>query len=303
MRSTMNAYTTFKRIIMLFLCTALLISCGALRTFHEYARAGDTIAIPVGVQSNFNKDNITVTITPSSGSPIELTAIDPKIRGIINFYPDPISSMNISRELRTNLTPSSRTYGDVMLATANNDKDYFQTVVFIDLPTTLPVGLTQVEVRNDSGVYHQATLNVIGGVGSANSFESDWNGGLSLDDNMLDSLARTSHTTVNIDSAVIPHAIEISFTHDPDDSIGGAGKAFVVNPLGYRKALHWSDDGTNMTIIMNESKAGLIDHMNDYKFYITGTVTGLQFSAVEGYDINGVLIPDVTVTTSVTIMN
>ena len=299
MRKTMNTYTTLlKKIITLFLCTAFLTSCGALRTFHEYARAGDTIAIPVGMKANFNKDNITVTITPSYGDIIVLTAADPKIRAIINFYPDPISSMNISREIQTDLTRFSRTYADTMLFQANNDKDYFQTVVFIDLPTTLPVGLTQVEVSNNLGENHQASLDIIEGVGSPNSFSSDIVGGLFLDANMLDSLARTSHTTVNIDSDIIPHAIEISFTHDPDASIGGTGKAFVVNPLGYRKALHWTDDGTNMTIIMNESKTGLIDHMNDYKFYITGTVTGLQFGTVEGYDINGVAISGVTVTTS-----
>lgn len=294
----MNAYITLKRIFILSLCTVFLMSCGALRTFHEYARAGDTVAVPIGTKANFNKDNITVTITPSIGDNIVLSATDPKIRGIINYYPDPISSMNVSREIQEDITASSKTYAFTVLFMANNDKDYFQTVVFVDLPATLPPGLTQVEVANDLGESHQVTLDVIEGVGIANSFNADFNSGLLLDANMLDSLARASHTTVNIASDVIPHAVEISFTHDPDVSIGGTGKAFVVNPLGYRKSLHWTDDGTNMMIIMNESKTGLIDHMNDYKFYIAGTVTGLQFSTVKGYDINGVLIPDVTVTTS-----
>ena len=294
----MDTYTTLKKMLILFICAVSLISCGALRTFHEYARAGDTIAVPVGTKANFSKDNITVTITPSVGDIIVLNATDPKVRAIINFYPDPISSMIVSREIGTSLTPFATTYADTMLFTAGSDKDYFQTVVFVDLPATLPIGLTQVEISNGLGEFHQATLDVVDGVGAANSFNSDFNSGLMLDANMLDSLARTSHTTVNIDSAVIPHAIEISFTHDPDASIGGTGKAFVVNPLGYRKALHWSDDGTNMTIIMNESKAGLIDHMNDYKFYITGTVTGLLFATVNGYDVNGDLLTGVTATTN-----
>ncbi|MDH5387592.1 MAG: hypothetical protein OEY06_03975 [Gammaproteobacteria bacterium] len=294
----MVTYTTLKKMLILFICAVSLISCGALRTFHEYARAGDTIAVPVGTKANFSKDNITVTITPPVGNIIVLNATDPKVRAIINFYPDPISSMIVSREIGTNLTPAATTYADTMLITAGRDKDYFQTVVFIDLPATLPVGLTQVEISNGLGELHQATLDVIDGIGTANSFNSDFSSGLLLSADMLDSLARTSHTTVNIDSAVIPHAIEISFTHDPDASIGGVGKAFVVNPLGYRKTLHWSDDGTNMTIIMNESKAGLIDHMNDYKFYITGTVTGLVFGTVKGYDINGALISGVTATTA-----
>jgi hypothetical protein len=111
---------------------------------------------------------------------------------------------------------------------------------------------------------------------------------------MIDSLSRTPHTTISFDSAAIPNAIAINFTHDPDTSAGGSGKAFVVNPLGYRKNLHWLDDGVNLKIILTESQSGLIDDIKDYKFYIAGTITNLQLQSVTGYDLNGNEIPGVT---------
>jgi hypothetical protein len=286
----MNSTTRILTISLLILLTA---ACGSLRTFHDYARAGDTIAIPVGMQPNFSKDNITVTITPSSGPQIIMPATDPSIRAVINLYPDPISNMVISREINEDITPSARTYAYTTGVMANDDKDWFQTTVFLDLPGTLPVGLTQIDVSNGS-VTDSSTLDVIAGTGTANTFNADFNSGLLLNSPMLDSLSRTSHSTVDISSATIPSAIEITFTHDPDNTVGGTGRAFVVNPLGYRKNIHWSDDGSNMKIILLESKDGIIDNMNDYKFYITGTVSNLQPGSVTGYDSNGNAISDVS---------
>ena len=281
--------------IFLLMLSITLVSCGSLRTFHDYARAGDTVAIAVGMQSDFSKDNITITITPASGSQIIIPATDPSIRAVINFYPDPISNMIVSREIDEDITPYARDYAYTTSFITDNDKDWYQTTVFLNLPEILPAGLTQIDVSNGT-VIDSSTLDIISGTGIANSFSADFNDGLLLNEDMLDSLSRSSHSTVNISSSTVPHTIEINFTHDPDNSVGGSGRAFVVNPLGYRKNLHWSDDGINLKIIMIESKDGIIDNMNDYKFYITGTVSNLQQSSITGYDIDGNVIPDVTLT-------
>jgi hypothetical protein len=274
----------------------LLTSCGGLRTFHEYARAGDTVAVPVGMQPDFNKDNITVTITPSSGQPIVLLANDPAIRAIINLYPDPVSNMIISREIDKDLSIGARDYAIATEYSANQDKDWYQTTVFVNLPITLASGLAQIEVKNTSGISHSATLDIISGSGKPNSFDSDFNGGLVLSKNMLDSLARANHITVMIDSPTIPHAVELNFTHDPDETAGGTGRAFIVNPLGYRKNLAWNDDGINLKIVLTESRNGIIDNMKDYKFYIAGTSTNMQLNSVTGYDKNGDQIYGVSAT-------
>lgn len=286
------------KIFALLICVSLA-SCGGLRTFHEYARAGDTVAIPVGMQPDFSKDNITVTITPSSGPQIVLDATDPTIRAVINFYPDPISNMIVSREIGEDITPFAQTYATTALFTANDDKDYFQTTVFVDLPSSpldLPEGLTEIMVSNDTGISHTATLDIISGAGTSNTFNSNFNNGLLLDDAMLDSLARSSHTEVSFDATTLPHAIEVVISHDPDTTAGGTGKATAINPLGYRKNLSWNDDGINMKIILLQSKDGIIDNMNDYKFYISGSTTNLQLVSVNGYDANGNEVPGITTT-------
>lgn len=278
----------YKTFTLLIFCISLA-SCGGSRTFHEYARAGDTVAVPVGMQPTFNKNNITVTITPSIGAPIVLLASDPAIRAIINLYPDPISNMIISREISEDTSSSALIYADSTLLSANNDKDYFQTTVFIDLPPSTPTGLTNIEISGPTGITHNATLEIIEGTGIPNSFWADIYdiGGLPLNRDMLSSLARSTHTEVSFDTIILPHAIEINFSHDPDNTIGGIGKAFVVNALGYRKNLIWEDDGVNLKVIMTESRSGLIDDIKDFKFYIAGTATNLQLQSVNSFDING----------------
>jgi len=284
-----------KNIIVLLLCS-IIASCGGINTFHEYARAGDTVVVPAGMQPNFTKDNITVTITPSIGSDIVLAAADSTIRAVMNLYPDPVSNMLISRAIDEDTSPFAQTYADSLLISSNSDKDWFQTTVFLDLPNSLPTGLTQVEISNGLGDSHTVTLEIIPGVGTANSFNSNFNGGLLLSPNILDSLARANHNTITLDSTTIPHAVEITLSHDPDSTAGGSGKAFVVNPLGYLKNISWSDDGTTMKIILMQSKAGIIDDMSDYKFYVSGTTTNLQLVSAQGYDINGASIVGINTT-------
>lgn len=291
------------RIIALLICITLT-SCGGLRTFHDYARAGDTVAVPVGMQPTFNKDNITVTITPSAGSPIVLQSSNPAIRAIINLYPDPVSSMIVSREINEDLTSGAIGYESTTRTSANDDKDWYQTTVFVDIPLLLtngssfPDGLTQIEITDAQGNSHTMTLDVIAGTGTANTFLAEidqFPAPVTLNSSMLDSLSRVPHTVVFIESTgTIPNAIELTLSHDPDESVGGAGKAFIVNPLGYRKNISWHDDGINLKTIITESRNGIIDDMKDYKFYITGTVSNIQLSSIVGYDNNGNEISGIT---------
>lgn len=283
--------------IFTLLISLTLTSCGGINSFHEYARAGDTVAVPVGMQPDFSKDNITVTITPSSGPDIVLPATDPTIRAIINLYPDPVSNMLVSRGIGSDTSPFAGTYADSLVVSSNSDKDWYQTTVFLDLPSSLPTGLTQVEINNGLGDTHSITLEIIAGTGTANTFNSNFNGGLVLNPNILDSLARANHNIINIDTvSEIPHAVELTLSHDADDTVGGTGRAFAINPLGYLKNLSWNDDGNSMKIILMQSKDGIIDHMNDYKFYVSGTATNLQIESVQGYDINGDVLAGVTST-------
>ena len=278
------------RFIAIIILTITLASCGGLRAFHEEARAGDTIAVPVGLKADFSRENIAVTITPSSGAPIVYLGTSSEVRAIINMYPDPINNMNVSKAIGSDITPYASTYYDALLGSANWDRDYYQTVLFIDLPETLPVGDTSINVTNtQTGTSHTVNLLIVSGNGTPSTFNSDFNGGLQLTNDMINGLSRAPHKTIQFtDSGVLPDAVEVILSHDPDETLpGGSGKAFAVNPLGDRKNLYWQDDGINLKIILTPTHANLINNINDYKFYVTGTVTNLTITSVKAFDSNG----------------
>ena len=53
--------TRFTKLLLALLTAVLLIGCAGTKTFHEYARAGDTIIVAAGYKKDFQRDNITVT--------------------------------------------------------------------------------------------------------------------------------------------------------------------------------------------------------------------------------------------------
>ena len=110
---------------------------------------------------------------------------------------------------------------------------------------------------------------------------------------MISSLGRVPHYTINLQSTQVPYAIELSLTHDPDSATGGTGKAFAVNPIGYQKNLAWSDDGSNMKVIITPAHDNSIKDTVDFKFYVAGGLSNLAVQSVKGYDANGNEILDI----------
>ena len=80
----------------------------------------------------------------------------------------------------------------------NSDSDYFQSTVFLNLPSTLPTGATQIVVSNGLGATATVTLEIIPGVGTAHSFTTNFDTGVPVNDAMFAGIARASHTTVTI---------------------------------------------------------------------------------------------------------
>lgn len=271
---------------LIFMTATILASCSGDKTFNDYARAGDTIAIATGWKKNFHRENITVTITPSFGPDIVIPPDDPAIRASINFYPDPLSSAIISRETGTNQTIFAKTYAQTLSANfTNGDKDWYQTTVFIDLPVNLPIGLTQIMVSNTEGADATSKVEIIEGVGTPSTFTAEFSTDLTR--YHLDSFSRVEHYIISFSGNEIPHAIELLLTHDPDATVGGSGDTFAVNPLGYKKNLFWTDDGTSMKVILTPTKIDIIDNLLDYKFYIAGGVTNVNVLSVTAYNNNG----------------
>lgn len=279
------------RQLTLLILTVLISSCGGDKTFNDYARAGDTVAIAGGYQPNFNLDNISIDIIQNNGTPsgilVEIIPQgDPAIRASVNLYPDPLSSLIVSRETGIEMTPYANIYeNQVTWNFTAGDKDWYQTTVFVDLPPTLVTGIHRIKVKNSLGESFQSNVEIIEGTGSPSSLTAASNTNLSPE--MIAGISRLPHYTVNFTGTTIPYAIELTLTHDPDSTAGGSGKTFAVNPIGYKKNLSWNDDGTTLKAILSPSTNETPDSIIDYKFYVTGGINNLTVTSVESFDING----------------
>ncbi len=273
-------------LIGLFILVQFISGCSGVQTYPAFARAGDTVSVAAGWKQDFSRDNILVIITPSTGSQILYLPGDPAIRAIINFYPDPVSSLIVSTETGQELTPYATTYAGLINSTfTNGDKDWWQTSVFVDLPDTLPIGATTIEISTTSGETATSTFEIIDGVGQPELFQAELNGPLLP--YQLESMERVQNYQVLFDSLIIPYAIQVEFSHLPDLDNGGSGKAYVVNPRGDLKNVSWSDDGTNLKVLIVPTQAKYLATTKDFKFYVAGGISGLVISSVTAVDSTG----------------
>ena len=284
-----------KIIFLGFIGVVLVSGCAGQVTFNETARAGDTVIVTAGYKNTFYRDNITVQITPSTGTgaPIILGPNDPSIRAVVNLYPDVLSSLYVSEEIDQDLTPAATSYNYLIRSHyTGGDKDFWQTIAVIDLPPELEPGLTTVEITSlDGGEYHSSTLEVLPGIGSPHSFMADgpYNP-LSLTEVQLSAMSRVPHYTVKFtkDSGVPkPHSIQLTLKHAPDADHDGVGRAYVVNPRGDLKNVSWADNGTTLVVMLFPAKDSKPIRMRDFKFYVAGGVINLERVNIEAFDSDG----------------
>ncbi len=288
---------------MLGLCAlcALLVTglsgCAGTQAFSGAVRAGDTVAVAVGWRQNLTKDNITVRITTGSPSnPVTQAEYGPghaAIRAVINLYPDPVSSLVVSPRIDEDLTPYARTYAGVIDSSYTSyDKDWSQTVVYVDLPNTLPTGTARIWVSG--GGYADAPASVVEilpGLGSPISFNTE---GATLGADHLRSMGRVPAQSVTFTGSTIPHALQVDLAHNPDRDNGGTGKAYVVNTRGDIKNIAWRDDGTSLRVIVTPTNAAPLTDLQDFKFYVTGGLGGLYITQVKAYDADGNVVTGIT---------
>ena len=312
-----NTFTL--RSLLIVAAIIVLGGCAGGKTFNNYARQGDTVAVATGWNHKFDADNIEVTVTPSQGAPIVYTAPHPSIRGSINFYPDPVSSVILSERLQQDVTLGAQTYANLINtestdvgdddATVNNggdgdgewDRDWWQTVVFVDLPATMATGQADITIT-DIGTMTETsstTVEIIPGTGSPNDFQATLSGNFpfSMVDSHFDSLARSDHYVVEFSGTTVPVAIEVDLLHD-----GVGTTPYVVNPTGTIKSLSWAptDDpaaGEGLKVILMPTRDGEIKNMTDFKFYVAGGLTGVAVNgAVQAFNSNGGTVSGVSAT-------
>jgi hypothetical protein len=278
--------------VLVSIFTLVCAGCSGSKAFHEYARAGDTVAVAAGWLQNTLPQNITVTITPSSGPSTVYPPGAASVRAVVNMYADPVSSLVVSRETGIDQTSYASTYAFTTGVNTGGDKDWWQTVVFIDLPASLPAGTATIRIANADGETATSTLEIISGTGQPNSLHAKGTGPLSKP--MLDALLRVNHYTINFNGPVVPYSMQMELVHDADKLHGGVGSAFVVNPLGYIKNVAWTDDGFTARVLMTPARDGAITAMSDFKIYIAGDLENVAVTNLQAFDRDGIPVAGVT---------
>lgn len=292
----MQSITLFKRLIIV-LSVFLVAGCAGTKTFHQAARAGDTVAIAAGWQENWSRDNITVYVQESGSSVwTSFPANDPSIRAVVNFYPDPVSSMVVSNRTGQDVTAFAQNYANnVTNVFTDGSRDWYNTIVFFDLPTGLALGNAHVYIEEASNPsnYIDTTVQIVENVsgGKTHDFDAQVAGGLQRQH--LASLERASHYAVNLSgTGPLPHAVQLDFAHDT-----GVGNAYVVEPISGLKNITWSDDGTNLRVIIMPADGKALTGFEDFKFYVAGGITNLTPVSTQAFDINGASVAGVSAPT------
>ena len=263
-----------------------MAGCGGIQTFPNTVRPGETVSIAMGWEKRFKKSNTTVTITASSGEIFTYNPDDPNVRAIINLYPDPVSWLVIGTESVRNDLSYGRSYGNAINSFfTDEDNDWWQTIAFIDLPLILPPGNTSIELINSYGDYSSSVVEIVGTQGAPTVFNAELNGPVST--KQLTSLERSPHYEILFESNEIPHAIEVLFQHETLAITGENGRMHIVNPRGNMKSVLWSDDLTQLKVILIPSGLYPLTNMKDFKFYIAGGIQGVVLQEVKAFDENG----------------
>jgi len=273
------------------LTAVFLIGCAGTKTFHEYARAGDTIIVAAGYKKDFQRDNITVTVTDFDGATTVYPPGSVKVRASVDLYPDPLSSWVVSDRTGVDQTSYAQLYvAQNQLNNTGGDYDWHQTVVFLDLPVTMdsnsqPMALGDATVRIETPAgpdqeVHQAVVNIVSGSGHAHTFGAmtetlagmPGHAAFSLLPDHLKAMERVPYRTLDFTGTNVPYAIQVDLHHDPDQDTGGTvgDKAYIANPVGQIKTVNWHDDGINTRIIMIGNRSSDITSLKDFKLYLAG---------------------------------
>lgn len=294
--------------ITFLLITAALgiFGCAGTAPLNTAYRAGDTIAVGAGWKQHFDRSSLTVTITGADNSITTYAPGDARVRAIINLYPDPLSWLVVGTRTGSNANYGS-TYGSTINSLfTNNDPDWWQTTLYLDLPTTLPVGTANVSISSSNGEsYGPIPVNIIAGQGSPSTFSAGSIGAMSP--TQLQSMEREPSFTVKFSGgSTVPAVLQVDLTHNPSSAAGGTGTPSVVNPRGEMKNITWTDNGTNMRVLVLSAGDGSTKdpyfpsayQWKYFKFYVSGGITGLAVvpNSIKAYDINGVPVTGVTAT-------
>jgi len=313
--SLVHAILSRGRVALLMFTTVvfLLSGCYGLQTLPIDAYRGGTVTFAIHRQ-DIRKNQATIIITDSDGNSQSFLATDSHVRGWINVYPDPVSRMMVGRETAQGFNQNAYTFGWAVELETSLEKDIYETTVFLDLPTTIVAdGIATIDVQQDGAsiLPQLIEVNILPGSGTPYPFTTDKG---ALTTSQFRNMERGKHYTITFypgpSNTMVPDAIELDLTHDPDRENGGTGQAYVINPRGDIKNIAWTDTGTTMKVISTpawqktaediagteiDDAFGNLPSFERFKFYVAGDINNLQPAGLSAYDMNGEPVADVNV--------
>jgi hypothetical protein len=280
-----------------------IAGCAGEQAFTTSARPGETIAVAVGWYPNLTRSNLTVQITDANGTAVTYNPGEPHVRALIQGYPDPVSKLVVSDRAQVSyahaglpvfdgsgtnaptyaaLGPS---FGNNARSAAGGSNNWLQTIVYLDLPTTLVPGQATVRVLDASGARltpYEIMVDVLPGASvPINSFTME---NLSLGA-LLRAGEQAPHFNVAFSgpSGVIPHSLQIDFVR----TLGTSGTVWVTHSRGDIQNIMWTDNGSLLKAMLTPAQGVTDNLLSDFNFYVTGAVTSLTVNSVKAYDISG----------------
>lgn len=257
--------------------------CTATHSIPQAARAGDTVGFSVGWQKDVSRANLTVSMVDANSVTTTYNPNDANVRAVVNLYPDPVSRLVVGTQTQQALGVAANTHGQTINDNiTNQDRDWWNTTVYVDLPTTLALGTTQVTLTGPGGNLTATPVNleIVAGTGSPiGLIDTTWVTDPAEVQNLYGGLERADHHTISFTGSTVPHSIQVEIFRD-----AGIGVPWVVNPRGDLKNIVWADDGGAITILLTPMNGQTPTQMSDFKFYIAGGVTGLLVTELTAYD-------------------
>ena len=298
--------TGWKSTALWLFASVVLSGCAGIQSYPQIARSGDTVAVAIDRQADLSRQDIVIRVTDSRGPGFaqDIPGTDPAVRAWINVYPDPLSKLVVGRETGQTLGVGAKGWGLAAEYESNDSKDWFDSFLFLNLPTDLVTGAAAIDVLSSglSILQQPIALEIIPGTGAPAPFETYEYGYLTA--NQFGIMERADHHKVSFSGAVVPSAVQVEITHDPDKDNGGVGQAYVVQSRADLNSINWTDDGTTLRVIVlpawhksaedQSATADNVRQMNWFDFYVAGGLTGLQQPTITAYDDNGEAVTGVS---------
>jgi hypothetical protein len=287
----MKRYVSMLKIGLVCLSGAL-VGCTGVNTFTTGGRPGETVAAAIGYQQKVNRSNLTVKITDKNGVLYTYQPGDTRIRTVFQAYPDPVSKLVVADRANTSYGTQLPDYiinawgYGIRQDLTNGDNDWSETFVLFDLPTDIASGMASLQFTSGGTdlTVSSIPIEVLPGPAAApqpfeyykgtSALQAPYTGG-----------ERAPHFVVNFSGpdGVVPNSIEAVFSR----TLGSTGDPWVTHGRGDIKNLMWSDNGSEIKVMLTPAKGVPLSSLKDFKFYITGSVTAVNRTSLKAYDASG----------------